>query len=123
MVRYGSNFKMLEVISPVFKREIYMVKIEAVVRKEKLADVCKVLERSGIGGLTVSDVRGFGHHRGGLQEKAKIEIYADEFQVETISELIRDAAKTGVAGDGNIVILNIENIYRISTGEEGAAAI
>lgn len=100
-----------------------MVKIEAIVRKEKLIDVYKVLERSGIGGLTATDVRGFGHHRSGLQEQSKIEIYADEFQADTIIELIRDAAQTGVAGDGNIAVLNLENIYRIRTAEEGAAAI
>lgn len=94
-----------------------MVKIEALIRKEKLDDVCNVLERSGIGGLTVTEVRGFGRHRGGLQEKIKLEIYADEFQVDAISELIRDTAQTG-----KIAILNLENIYRIGTNDEGAAA-
>ena len=100
-----------------------MVKIEAIVRKEKFDDVCKVLERSGIGGMTVTPVQGFGHHRNGLQEKIKLEIYADEFQVDAIVGMIRGAAQTATTGDGKIAILNLENIYRIRTGEEGAAAI
>jgi nitrogen regulatory protein PII len=100
-----------------------MVKIEAIIRKEKFDDVCKGLERSGIGGMTVTLAQGFGHHRNGLQEKVKIEIYADEFQVDAIVEIIRDMAKTATTGDGKIAILNLENIYRIRTGEEGAAAI
>ncbi|NTV29479.1 MAG: P-II family nitrogen regulator [Candidatus Omnitrophica bacterium] len=100
-----------------------MVKIEAIVRKEKFADVCAVLERSGIGGMTVIPAHGFGHHRNGLKEKVKIEIYADEFQVDAIVEMVRNAAKTESSGDGKIAILNLENIYRIRTGEEGAAAI
>ena len=100
-----------------------MVKIEAIVRKDKFDDVYKILERSGIGGLTVTPVQGFGHHRNGLNEKVKFEIYADEFQVDTIVEMIRNAAKTGTTGDGKIAILNLENIYRIRTGEEGATAV
>ena len=55
-----------------------MKKIEAIVRKEKFEEVCKVLEKSGIGGMTVTEARGFGHHRNGLRDKVKIEIYADE---------------------------------------------
>ena len=100
-----------------------MVKIEAIVRKEKFDDVYRVLERSGIGGMTVTEARGFGHHRNGLQETVKIEIYADEFQVDRIVEAIRETAKTETTGDGKIAVLNLENLYRIRTGEEGAAAI
>ncbi len=100
-----------------------MRKIEAIVRKEKFQEVCKVLEKSGIGGMTVSEAMGFGHHRNGLKPKVKIEIYCDEFQVETIVETIRKVAKTGTTGDGKIAILNLANLYRIRTGEEGASAI
>lgn len=82
-----------------------------------------VLERSGVGGITVTEARGFGHHRNGLKEKMKIEIYVDEFQVEKVVDMIRQAAKTGVTGDGKIAILHLENLYRIRTGEEGASAI
>ena len=100
-----------------------MKKIEAIVRKEKFEEIYKVLEKSGIGGLTVSDARGFGHHRNGLKEKIKIEVYVDEFQLEKVVDMIRRSAKTGTTGDGKIVILPLENIYRIRTGEEGAKAI
>ncbi|MEI6438304.1 MAG: P-II family nitrogen regulator [Candidatus Omnitrophota bacterium] len=100
-----------------------MVKIEAVIRKEKFEEVYKALERSGIGGMTSYEVQGFGLGRGGLQAKHKIEIFADEFQAETIVELIRSHAVTGKMGDGKIAILNLENLIRIRTGEDGAAAL
>ena len=100
-----------------------MKKIEAIVRKEKFEEVCKVLEKSGIGGMTVTEARGFGHHRNGLKDKIKIEIYADEFQVDKVVEMIRRSAKTGMTGDGKIAIIPLENIYRIRTGEDGARAI
>jgi nitrogen regulatory protein P-II 1 len=100
-----------------------MKKIEAVVRKEKFQDIYKVLEKSGIGGLTVLEARGFGRHRNGLCDKVKLEIYVDEFQIEKVVEMIRQIAKTGETGDGKIAILPLENLYRIRTGEQGAAAI
>ena len=100
-----------------------MKKLEAIIRKEKFEDVYKILEKSGIGGMTVTEAKGFGHHRNGLKEKVKIEIYADEFQVDKVIEMIRKAAKTGSTGDGKIAILNLENIIKIRTGEDGAIAI
>lgn len=100
-----------------------MKKIEAIVRKEKFEEVCKVLEKSGVGGMTVTEARGFGHHRNGLKDKVKIEVYADEFQVDKVVEMIRRAAKTGTTGDGKVAVIPLDNIYRIRTGEDGARAI
>ena len=100
-----------------------MKKIEAIVRKEKFQDIYKVLEKSGIGGLTVTPAQGFGRHRNGLKDKMKLEIYVDEFQIEKVVDMIRQVARTGETGDGKIAILPLENIYRIRTGELGASAI
>ena len=100
-----------------------MKKIEAIVRKEKFNEIYDVLVDSGIGGMTVSEAKGFGHHRNGLKDKVKIEIYADEFQVDKVVEMIRKAARTGTTGDGKIAILPLDNIFRIRTGEDGALAI
>ena len=100
-----------------------MKKIEAIVREEKFDEICALLEKSGIGGMTVSEVRGFGHHRNGLKKKFKIEIYVDEFQVDKTIELIRKKARTGTTGDGKIAVYTIDQLFRIRTGEEGASAI
>lgn len=97
-----------------------MKKIEAIIRNEKFQDVYDILVDSGIGGMTVSHAQGFGHHRNGLKDKMKIEIYADEFQVDKVVEMIRKVALTGSTGDGKISILPLDNIYRIRTGEDGA---
>ncbi|MBF0479288.1 MAG: P-II family nitrogen regulator [Candidatus Omnitrophica bacterium] len=100
-----------------------MKKIEAIVRKEKFEEVFRALEDSGIGGLTVTEAKGFGHHRNGLQEKMKLDIYADEFQVDKIVETIRKYARTGVTGDGKIAVIDMSNIIRIRDGQTGASAI
>ena len=100
-----------------------MKKIEAIVRKERFQTIYDVLVKSGIGGMTITEARGFGHHRNGLRDKIKIEIYADEFQVDKVVDMIRQIAKTGESGDGKIAVLNLEKLYRIRTGEEGASAV
>ena len=100
-----------------------MKKLEAIVRKEKFEEVIKVLEGSGIGGVTVTEAVGFGRHRNGLKAKMKIDIYVDEFQIEKTIDLIRKVAKTGTTGDGKIAILPMETIVKIRTGEKGANAI
>ena len=100
-----------------------MKKIEAIVRKERFDKLLEVLEKSGIGGMTITEAKGFGHHRNGLKEKIKVEIYADEFQVDKVVEMICKAARTGTTGDGKIAILHLENLYRIRTGDHGASAI
>ena len=92
-------------------------------RKERFQIIYDVLVKSGIGGMTVTEAKGFGHHRNGLRDKVKIEIYADEFQVDKVIEMIRNIAKTGNSGDGKIAVLNLEKLYRIRTGEEGASAV
>lgn len=100
-----------------------MKKIEVIVRPQKFDQLCKAFEDSGVGGITVTDVRGFGHHRNGLKPKIKIEIYADEFQVELIIDMVRRIVSTGATGDGKIAVFEMENVIRIRTGEEGADAI
>ena len=100
-----------------------MKKIEAIVREEKFKEVCDALEGSGIGGMTVTEAVGFGHHRNGLNKKYKIEIYTDEFQADKVVEIICRAAKSGVTGDGKIAVFSLEQLYRVRTGEQGASAI
>ncbi|MBP9853359.1 MAG: P-II family nitrogen regulator [Candidatus Omnitrophica bacterium] len=100
-----------------------MKKLEIIVREEKFNAVIEVLEDSGIGGLTVTEVRGFGRHRNGLQPKRKIDIYVDEFQVDKVVEMVRHVAKTGFTGDGKIAVLPLDNIIKIRTGEDGALGI
>jgi len=53
----------------------------------------------------------------------KIEIYVDEFQTDKVVEMVRNIAKTGFTGDGKIAVFNLEKLYRIRTGEEGASAV
>ncbi len=103
-----------------------MKKIECIIRPEKFNDVYQAIKKSGAGGMSVTEIEGFGNQRAlgkSLVEKIKIEIYADAFQVEVLVDTIMKAARTGKIGDGKIAIISLEEIYRIRTGESGAQAI
>ncbi len=112
-----------------------MKKIEAVVRPEKLEDVKDALGKYGIHGMTVTQVVGCGLQKGrvgvyrgheysiNLLPKLKIEIVLMDHQVQDVVDIISDTARTGAVGDGKIFVFNLENAYRIRTGESGNDAI
>jgi nitrogen regulatory protein P-II 1 len=106
-------------------------KIEAVIRHERLEKVKEALEKAGYGAMTVIEVRGRGEQRGitlqyrgrevriDLLPKVKIEIVADEKDVDNIVKIIVENAHTGRPGDGRIFITPVERSIKIRTGEEG----
>ncbi len=112
-----------------------MKKIEAIIRSEKLSEVRKALLEANILGITVYEVRGKGHQKGlelqfrgrqynvDLLPKTKIELMVSDKDVEKVVDLVKTTAYTGNIGDGKIMILPLENIIRIRTGESGDKAI
>ena len=112
-----------------------MKKIEAIIKPFKLDDVKEALNKIGIQGMTVSEVKGYGRQKGHKEiyrgaeyaidfiPKIKIEIVIDADQADQVVETIREAANTGKIGDGKIFISTVERVIRIRTGEEGDAAI
>ena len=112
-----------------------MKKIEAIIKPFKLEAVKDALSELGIHGMTVTEVKGFGRQKGHTEiyrgseytvdflPKMKIETVLPDNQVEAAVNAIINAAKTGKIGDGKVFITNIENAYRIRTGETGDAAV
>ena len=109
--------------------------VTARVKPFRLDDVRNALSEVGIQGMTVSEVKGFGRQRGHTElyrgaeyvvdflPKAKIEVAVSDDDVERVVEAIVDAAKTGKVGDGKIFVTNIEQVWRIRTGETGDSAL
>lgn len=112
-----------------------MKKIEAIIRHYKLEDVKKSLTDSGIIGMTVGEVRGFGRQRGHKEQyrgaeytvdfmpKLKLEVVVDDNQLDTAIKAITSSAQTGNVGDGKIFVSTLEDVIRIRTGENGSDAI
>ncbi len=112
-----------------------MKKIEAIIRPFKLEDVKIALVNSGIVGMTVSEVRGFGRQKGQVEryrgseftveflQKLKVEVVVENDKVKSVIDAIAEAAKTGEIGDGKIFISSIDSVVRIRTGERDAEAL
>ncbi len=106
-----------------------MKKIEAVIRPTKVGDVYEALDNAGLPGLMITEIEGHGKQKGLEQEfhgkkykvplmtKAKIEIVANDEDVDKIIKAICGAAMTGKAGDGRIFVYTIENTVQIRTGD------
>ena len=109
--------------------------ITAIVKPFKLDDVREALSEIGVQGITVTEVKGFGRHKGHTElyrgaeyvvdflPKVKIEVVLEDGLVERAVEAIQAAAKTGRIGDGKIFVSSVEEAIRIRTGERGAEAV
>lgn len=112
-----------------------MMKIEAVIRPERLDEVKSALDEIGIVGITVVEVRGHGKQRGYTQRyrgaeyavtllpKVKIETVVDDDQVDEVVGTIIASARTGEVGDGKVFVLPVADVIRVRTGESGVAAV
>ncbi|MCX7842772.1 MAG: P-II family nitrogen regulator, partial [Clostridia bacterium] len=58
-----------------------------------------------------------------LHPKTKLEIVVKDSWVNEVIETIIEITKTGNVGDGKIFIYDIENAYRIRTGQSGEDAL
>jgi nitrogen regulatory protein P-II 1 len=112
-----------------------MKKIEAIIKPFKLDEVRDALSDLGIGGMTVSEVEGFGRQNGhtelhssneygsDLLPKVKLEIVLTDVQVQPVLAAIISAARTGKIGDGKVFVIAIQQAVRIRTEEKGSGAL
>jgi len=104
--------------------------IKAIVRPNKVDEVKAALEKIGVSGMTVTEVRGHcqqkGHtaiYRGkeynvSLLPKMQIEAVVSDAIAEDAIRAIVEAARTGEIGDGRVFVLPVERSYKIRTGEQ-----
>lgn len=112
-----------------------MVKLECILRAEKLEPVKDALNSFGVKGLTVSQVMGCGLQKGrtevyrgteisiNLLPKVKLEIVTVESRLDELVKLISETARTGTIGDGKIFVIPVQNTIRVRTGEDGEKAL
>ena len=112
-----------------------MKKVEAIVRFSKFEDVKEALEKIGVNFFTYLEVNGHGKQKGetvtyrgavydsGDIPRVKIEIVISEKKLDGVVNAILENGKTGVIGDGKVIVSNVEQFYRIRTGEEGDGAL
>ena len=106
-----------------------MKKVEAIIRHFKAEDVKNALTKSGIVGMTVTEVRGFGRQKGHTEmyrgaeykvdfvPKIKVEVIVSDDKLQTVLDAIIRSAQTGQVGDGKIFVSELTQTVRIRTGE------
>jgi len=112
-----------------------MKKLEAIIRPAKLGAVRDALAREGVLGMTVSDVKGSGPGEARRQcyrgveysvdflPKIKVELVLDDHLAERAAQIVRSNAHTGEPGDGSTLLLPVDAVIRIRTGQRGTKAV
>ena len=111
-----------------------MKKVEAIIRKSKFSTVKKALHEVGVNFFSYWDVTGLGNEKEGhvyrgvsystsdIQRRYLSIVVNDDFEDVTIKAIL-EASSTGDVGDGKIFVSNVEEVYRIRTGEKGGQTL
>ena len=112
-----------------------MKKLEIIIRPEKLEDLKDILTVSGVTGMMISNIMGFGNqivythqYRGvtysvNLVSKLRVETVVKDEIVQEIVDKVTETLSSGNVGDGKIFIYPVEEAIRIRTGEKGENAL
>ena len=112
-----------------------MKMVMAIIKPFKLDAVREALTATGIEGLTVTEVKGFGRQKGQTEiyrgaeytvnflPKVKIEVVCDATVCDQAVEAILTTASTGKIGDGKIFVIDVDKAVRIRTGETNGDAL
>jgi nitrogen regulatory protein P-II 1 len=107
-----------------------MKKIEAIIRRSKYIEVKQALHNVGVNFFSYWDVTGIGNEKEGhvyrgisystsdIQRRHLSIVVNDDFEEATINAILT-SAKTGEVGDGKIFVSEIQESFRIRTGEKG----
>jgi nitrogen regulatory protein P-II 2 len=109
--------------------------VTAIIKPFKLDEVREALSAIGVQGITVTEVKGFGRQKGHTElyrgaeyvvdflPKVKLEVAIKDDMLDQVVDAIEKSASTGKIGDGKIFVFNLEQVYRIRTGETGVDAL
>ncbi len=110
-------------------------KVVIIAKLSRYDKLRRAMNELGVTGMTVTQVMGCGIQKGSgdmyrgvemdatLLPKIKLEVVISKIPVEDVIEAAKKALYTGHIGDGKIFVYSLENVVKIRTGEEGAAAL
>jgi nitrogen regulatory protein P-II 1/nitrogen regulatory protein P-II 2 len=115
--------------------DLTVSKVIAIIRAGKVNDVRDALAAEGVGGITITEVMGYGRQRGhqeqyrgaeytvSMNPKVKIEVVVIRAKLPEILAVIHKSGQTGSIGDGKVFVEPIDEVVRIRTGERGVDAV
>ena len=110
-------------------------KVVIIAKLSRYDKLRRTMNDLGVTGMTVTQVMGCGVQKGSgemyrgvemdatLLPKIKLEVVVSKIPVEDVIEAAKKALYTGHIGDGKIFVYSLDNVVKIRTGEEGAAAL
>ncbi|WP_445955416.1 P-II family nitrogen regulator [Yeosuana sp.] len=111
-----------------------MKKIEAIIRRSKYREVKEALHNVGVNFFSYWDVTGIGNEKEGhvyrgisystsdIQRRHLSIVVNDDFADATVKAILSSAV-TGEIGDGKIFVSEVQESYRIRTGEKGGGTL
>ncbi len=117
-----------------------MLKVEAIIRPERIGQVTPALDAAGCTGYHYTNITGQGRqggvevftgrggqmvHRSAVPKTLITAVIRDEL-LEAVIEAIVSAARSpgeGAIGDGKIFVSQVSDVVRVRTGERGEIAI
>lgn len=125
----------VKVVSAPVHSESMIHKVVIIAKLSRYDKLRKAMNDLGVTGMTVTQVMGCGVQKGSgemyrgvemdatLLPKIKLEVVVSKIPVEDVIEAAKRALYTGKIGDGKIFVYSLDNVVKIRTGEEGAAAL
>jgi len=104
-----------------------MKKIEAIIRPELKDAVVTAIKKNGVGGITVSQVKGQGSEDpplvGQYYSRDMIICVIDESKLNDVLNSIANAACTHSKGDGKVFITTVDDALDLCTKKRGTTRI
>lgn len=105
-----------------------MKKIECILSFPKFGALEKALRNHGIGGMTTTEVKGYGNEQTRpesylLLPKVKMEIYCRDDELDDLINIICRVCGDGQLGAGKVAIYEIQDMIRLRTRERGEVAV
>lgn len=115
--------------------DVKISKVSIICKQNKFEELKTALNEVGVTGITVTQVLGCGAQKGQtkyyrgvemdmtLLPKVKVEVIVSKIPVQEVVKAAKQALYTGNIGDGKIFVYDVENVFRVRTGEQGFDAL
>ncbi|OJU11075.1 MAG: adenylate cyclase [Clostridiales bacterium 43-6] len=121
--------------APASASDVKITKLEIITNPNKFDALKEAMNAIGITGMTVTNVLGCGMQKGhtsyyrgvevemNLLPKVSVEIVVCKVPVKEVIDTAKKVLYTGKIGDGKIFVYDVENVVKVSSGEEGYDAL
>lgn len=102
--------------------------VVAIVRPELAALLEAKLSTVGVGGITLTKVKGFGEYknlfsRDWLSEYTKVEIFTEESKVDALLDVLQESAEADVPGVGIVAVMPVDRFLHLHTRRQDCSRL